>query len=554
MSQEDIRNRQKLRKKQYDDSYNEDEILPDDISLVFNVPVIKNTNELYVQKKFRSNLIDDNNYKPFPLPGKLRSNSSPNIKTISLFNNTIEKVDEEGEDDRIEEEMGEIDADAVQGESTQCPNESTDSFDNEDSEITQNLSNYYSERSKSYSKLVQISRHENMMYKLPAFIKSQSSIDELQFISPEKLNYIDQTRPINLPPKAEGDKVKHNKELQKMFKDFEKVNVSEYSISSASLKSVECDASWDGLLNKDNFNKRVVQDKNMVRKLNWDSNCPESERYRYFMKILNFHSDRSLKIEENYHRLMHVYDNLISSIRTNRNLEFDKIISFTLKKPIISSNVKDVESFRRDYNTLLFLKSIDNSLHKHDESFLIPMILALFPHNTLLEQFQLVELLDSEIFNKELVLAINDDFSAWSTKLPKKIAKYLANFNLKEFDSLSFNKLFEILLQFNDKLPLSISATSGPISASPVSCSLEVVYKFLQLLAVYNINLKTRLLNHKKIFGSLLVVVIKYYHINWLDINELIEDNKSIKLNFNTNNQINSHNFFEKWFNVFKNT
>lgn len=557
LSQEEIKCRQKLRKKQYDDSYNEDEILPNDIDLVFNVPVIKSQNELYVQKKFRSNLIDDNNYKPFPLPGKLRSNSTPNMRTLNLINLSTTQINE-----TVEEEYEAKPGDNDESYDKNSNDSNSDSFENDDSEIINNISNYYNERSKSYSKLAQINRHENMMYKLPSYVRSQSSIDDLQFISPEKLQYVDQTRPINLPPKTEGDKTKHNKELQKMIKDFERHSLSDASsVSSIIINDNESKASiksWNDLLNSENFNKRIVSEKNVVRKLNWDSNCIEPERFNYFMRLLTFHvnSESVSKIDSKYEELFKVYGNLNESIKKNRNIEFDMIISKAMTKPLISSYATNIPSFKSNYSKLLFLKSIDNSLHKHDEIFLIPILLILFPNIDTRDHYKMIDLIDSEIFNKNLILAANNDFSQWGQKLPRKMSKFLANIDLKEFDNLTFNKVFEILLQFNDKMPLSISAgpsASTSLPSSQISCCLEIVFKCLQLMLIYNVNTKTKLINHKKIIDSFVVVVVKYYHINWMDLGDLVDNNKSIKLNFNINNSVNLSSFVDKMFGVFKN-
>ena len=40
------------------------------------------------------------------------------------------------------------------------------------------------------------------MYKIPNFIKSNSSLEDLHLISLEKLSVIDSTRPSHLPPKS----------------------------------------------------------------------------------------------------------------------------------------------------------------------------------------------------------------------------------------------------------------------------------------------------------------------------------------------------------------
>ncbi|EGV65256.1 hypothetical protein CANTEDRAFT_119393 [Yamadazyma tenuis ATCC 10573] len=533
LSQEEIKTRQKLRKKQFDDSYLEDDILSSDLSFVFNVPVMKSQSELYFKKTIRKNLVDDDHYKPFPLPGKLRSNSTPNLKPLNTSSiNVSDSVIEE------DESQGTID---------------------DDSQIVDNISNYYSQRSKSYSKLVQMSRHENMMFKLPAYVKSQSSIEDLNLISPEKLNFVDQTRPIYLPPKPETDKAKHNKEMQKMLKDFER---SSFTFESSH------ESDWSSLINDKNFARRVVNEKNIIRKMNWDSNCPESLRYEYLVSLLTYNNpDLTKKVDDNFTNLNSVYSSLNDSIKRNRNIEFEKVVKSVSERPLFSSNLSlasnltrpDSKAFKKNFLTILFLKSIDNNLHKHDETFLIPVIVLLFKDRSTQEQFRLIELINHQIFTKELKVEVNKTFERWSSKLPKKIDNYLQNFNLKEFTNLDFNRFFEVLIQFNDRLPLSMSASlpSTPVSAGANrhidSCSLELIYKFLQLLIIYNVNSKTKIFNHTKIIQSYLIIIIKYYHINWNDFNELIKLNKSIKLNFNTNNSINLNNFNDKWKVIFKN-
>lgn len=593
LSQEDIKKRQRLRKQQYEDSYNEDEILGNDMDLVFNVPVIKNQNELYMKKNIRNNLVDNDNYKPFPLPGKLRSNSSPNVN-LSV-NTSIDSLHEIPEPDNsrilddhlaesthaysqeiIEEEDEDADEQGSIDDTSFGSNEHTKDFNASsdfvnDSQIVSDISNYYTQRSKSYSKFVQMSRHEHMMYKLPNYIKSQSSIDDLNLMSPEKLMFVDQTRPINLPPKASNDKVKHNKELHKMINDFNN-NGFGFGEETNFNEEINCENDWDQLLklDDDRFVKRLVNEKNVVRKLNWDSNCPSSERYDYFMRLLTIPMDGNSAQEltdslvQSFNRLENVYSNLSESIKVNRDVEFDKSINDLISRPLINSIINtplmEVDSFKKRFKKLLYIKSLDNNLHTHDETFLIPISLIIFPTKSLLDQYIMIEVLNQQIFNKDLIYNVNNNFDDWTTKLPKKASKFLNNINLKEFDGLNFNNLFKILLQFNDKLPLSMSASnpSTPIMNLSYkklmisSCSVELIFKFLQLLVVYNVNSKTKSINHLKLFQSFLMVVIKYYHINWLDHNELTKNNKSIKLNFNIDNLVNLNSFNDKWKHIFK--
>lgn len=529
LSQQEIKTRQRLRKKAYDDSYNEDEILSNDIDLVFNVPVIKNQSELYLKKNLRTDF--DDKYKPFPLPGKLRSNSTPNIKTGNLsINSSMSSINTHNDTDHN-----------ITNESIIEEDSSSFEDGDEDSMIISNISNYYNERSKSYSKLMKSSRQDNLLYKLPSFVKSQSSLDDLNLMSLEKLTVIDQTRPINLPPKNSNDIMKHNKELQKILNDLhDEVNFKDDD---------EFRTDWIKLF--DNLLIKLSTQKNLIRKLNWESNCIHEERFNYFMKIL-LKDENSDKIDEKFHDLMKIYENLNESIKTNRILEFNKIFQDLINKPLFHS--LNLLIYKQQFLDLMFLLSLDNNLHKHDEIFLIPITLILFPEVEIIEKFKFLRLFNDKIFNKDLIMNINENFENWSVKLPKKVRPFLNNFNLKEFTNLNFLKFLEILLQLNDKLPLSISASnpSTPILKNNIkSCNLEIIYKFLQLLVIYSVNSTSKNYNQLKIFQSFLMVLIKYYHINWNDFNDLIKLNKSIKINFNMDQGINLNNFVDKWRNIF---
>ncbi|CAH6718507.1 hypothetical protein CLIB1444_01S08284 [[Candida] jaroonii] len=533
LSQQEFKTRQKLRKQAYDDSYNEDEILSNDIDLVFNVPVIKNQSELYLKKNLRTDF--DDKYKPFPLPGKLRSNSTPNIKTIHSssnlsINSSVSSITYPNDHNITNESIIEEDSSSFED-------------GDEDSMIISNISNYYNERSKSYSKLMKKGRQDNLMYKLPSFVKSQSSLDDLNLMSLEKLTMIDQTRPINLPPKNSNDIMKHNKELQKILNDLHDNELKDFKDHD------EFRTDWVKLF--DNLLIKLSTQKNFIRKLNWDSNCIEEERLNYFMKIL-FKDENTEKIDKSFHELMEIYNHLNESIKTNRILEFNKIFQDLINKPLFHS--LNLIIHKQEFLDLMFLLSLDNNLHKHDEIFLIPITLILFPETELIEKFKFLRIFNEKIFNKELILNINENFELWSTKLPKKVRPFLNNFNLKEFHNLNFLKFLEILLQLNDKLPLSISASnpSTPILKNNIkSCNLEIIYKFLQLLIIYSVNSTSKNYNQLKIFQSFLMVLIKYYHINWNDFNDLIKLNKSIKINFNMDQGINLTNFVDKWRNIF---
>lgn len=514
-SQMEIKQRQQLRKKQYDDSCNEDEILSNDIDLVFNVPVVKNQTELFFKKNLSTSI--DDKYKPFPLPGKLRSNSTPNFKP----DGGVESV---------------VTADSSIIEENEDGNSLEDSID-DDSQIASNLSAYYTERSKSYSKLVKISRKEDMLYKLPNYIKSHLSIEDLDLISPEKLGIINSTRPINLPPKLDTDIIKHNREVQKIYRDFEHVEIN-------TKDDDDYKQDWINLL------ETPVMNKHVMRKLNWNSNCPEPQRFEYLTGILS-NPDLDRTIHDNFNKLFEVYDHLNETIRTSRRQEFtalyDKITAKPLFRCLHDSNQ------REEFIHLMFLKSLDNSLRRHDEIFLIPVVLLTFEDIRLESKFKLIELLNMQIFTKEFVSELNRDLGLWLTKLPKRLRPLLESISAKEFVNLNLIRFFEVFGQLNDKLPLSLSASnpSTPILNKNISCSKELGYKFLQLVTVYSIS-QARIVNMTKLIESFLVVLLKYYHINWLDFGDLLKSNKSIKLNFNMNSVIDLNNFNDKWWNMFK--
>jgi hypothetical protein len=634
ISSKETKERQQLRKKMYEENYNDDEILSNDLDhLVFNVPVIKNHSELYMMNSqstpgssnssksslnrknsiLHSDLIadnDNNKYnihptnsnltsnsgKPFPLPGRLGSHVDlSNVQDSRKLN-----------EDRIDEEDDEI------ANST-----------NDDSEVTQNITNLYNQRSASISKLIKISREQNMMYKLPNFIKSQSSMEDLHLISPEKLNLIDQTRPINLPPKTTIDKSKHKKEFQKVLSIYE---INTKNLNDARKKSnqfhMQNQQLWIKVVlsmidepDQKLFNKSFGNQKHTIRKLAWDSNIPATFRFPFFMKILssNCNSHDSVNTINNSFSLFdQKYENLSETIRSNKDVEFDKTIEAVMKRPLFDAILKEVnndfcpDEFASNFKYLLYIKSLSEfGLHKHDEIFLIPILLILFQNNqTLQEIYCMLELINQQIFDREFLAHFNKVLSKWnnlkaSYSESNHLYKFLSKFkSLSEFDNMTSNTFFEILIQFNDKLPLSLSAPSTPIMGqsnqfnfvpSPNSSNLsfvsnmtenipeditprtsnsnnsedyindinssaaQLVIMLLQLLIVYSNSIKSKSKNHLKVLQSFLMATFKYYHINWNDYSDLIKNNKSIRLNNSADQVMNLSNFVERWKDNFKN-
>ncbi|KAI5952180.1 SBE2 [Candida margitis] len=554
LSSQESKERQMLRKKKYEENDHDEEILSTDLdSLIFNVPVIKN-NELYsLQKgsstnlgksKSRSNsgssstvtilsrndlVGDDNdkyNIRPCPLPGKL---STTNLPTVHANN----------EDSIIEED------------------EST--FD-DDSEITANISDFYSQKSASVSKLIKMTREQNLMYKLPSFIKSQSSLEDLHLISPEKLNFLDQTRPINLPPKSSVDITKHNREFTKSLSSFETIVKTQHdsrikTVQTALLHQQQWIKNLDSLMDLDTkqFNKKFTSEKNQLRKLAWDCNVPASLAFQFLLKILsnNYSSQDSINTIRNSFELFdQKLQGLTEVMKQSKNREFNKIMDSVLSKPLIASSGVDMSQFQTNFIHLLYIKSMsETGLSEKDHS-TIPIILVMFPHQSVIDIYCLLELINQEIFNREFTS---------SYKAPSG-----------ETSELTFNDTFRLMLQFNDSLPLSLSAPSTPIvdqgKFEPLddnakdqdqdqngtnfvhtSASIEIVTKLLTLLVVNSQSTKTKLKNNSKLIKSFIKTIFINFHIGWNSYDELVKMNKSIRINNCSDQRLNLEKFVARW-------
>lgn len=596
LSAKETKERQQLRKKLYDDN-DDDDILANDLD-IFNVPVIKNHAELYINNNSskylsRHDLVtDDSKYnvnsstdmKPCPLPGRLNSTSD-----ISCSSNIRTDIS----DDSILEE-----------------NENSFSLgaDN-DGEISQNISNFYNQRSESVSKLKKMTREQNMMYKLPTFIKSQSSIEDINLISPEKINCLDQTRPINLPPKTNTDKSKHNKEFQRVLNNYENnTKLFNESRKRVSESIVNQQQQWFKLMmsNEKEFNKKLSSDKVMVRKLSWESNCPDKFRYEFFMNALSQDNEQTItNLKNSFEASKNKYNNLSHSIKINKDIEFKNLIDLILQRPLYDSIMKEfnensevnfsLDDFKTDFKYLLYIKSLSESgLRKQDEIFLIPFFLILLQNeNTMQEVYVLIELINHEVLDGQFLKELNKSFGAWTSvhnfSSSSILYKFLYKFNnLKEFENLNSIHFFEMLIQINDKLPLSLSAPSTPVVsqsgqfsfASPKtnggdsnnssktnsidqmselsiqnalnSSAYNLILKFLQLIIVYAHSKKTKSKNNLKVFQSFLMIIFQYYHINWNNYSELVKLNRSIKLNNSADQSANLECFVDKWKDAFK--
>ncbi|KAI5965883.1 SBE2 [Candida pseudojiufengensis] len=579
LSYQESKERSILRKKKYEENDDDEEILSNDLdNLIFNVPMIKNHNVIYKSSPYQntsrsssnsnnssnSNLTilsrndllvgdgsDKYNIRPCPLPGKLSTTNLPTLNTQK--------------DDSILEEEEE---------------EPQNSSFNDDSEIIQNISQFYTKRSESNSKLMKLSRETNLMYKLPSFIKSQSSLEDLHLISPEKLNFLDQTRPINLPPKSSIDKSKHNKEFNKNLNNFESHlknqqdsrsrNFQQYLILRQSwLKELSLLMELD---NK-NFNKKLTNDKNHLRKLIWDCNVPTVNdlNFNFLIKVLsnNYSSQDSIHTIKNSFELFNKkLDSITGVMKQNKDIEFNKILDNILTKPILSARKNfDIEKFKLNFINLLYIKSISETGLNEKDYILITILLVIFPQISKLNIYILLELINQEIFNRDI---LNSKFQS---------SKFDNN------DQITINEFLKIILQFNDNLPLSLSAPNTPIvdqnssfrnsttttsnsssssrSSSQISLSLEeeniesstseIIIKLLTLLIINSQSLKTKNKNNLKLIKSFLKTIFSQFHINWNNKSDLLVGNKSIRINFCSDQFLNLEKFINRWSNDYFN-
>lgn len=627
----ETKERKQLRKKLYDDNEYDDEILLNDLDFVFNVPVIKNHAEIYVSNntpKFlsHSDLVGNNDGNKYntgkfapnsPATSRTsfqpptRSNSSRSLGDVSRLNNSSVVAEnsileeEEDQDRSLESEF------------------SSTSFLSNDTEITHNISQFYNERSISFTKLAKQSREQNMMHKLPNYIRYQSSIEDLNLISQEKLDAADQTRPINLPPKSVNDKMKHNKEFHKVLTNFEaSTKTNNESRKKLYEQFISNQQQWFKLMlslkDQQEFNKKLSADKVVVRKLAWDSNVPHRSIFDYFHKFLMYQSnEETIKDIENLFKSSDSkYQSLSQQMKLSKDNEFDNLIESVLDRPLFRSILQeheenpesafDVAKLKSSFRYLLYIKSLSESgLKKHDESFLIPVFLILFHDQSASEVNLIIELFNQQILSSKFLSDLNKSLGNWSSlsswSSSNIIYKTLSKFSsLKEFEHLNANNFFQILTQINDKLPLSLSAPSTPITAqtgaftmpsSPTpplpgnasgissprisattsvsslndalqslstanagftSSAFNLIVRFLQLLVVYSNSLKSKSKNNLKVFQSFLLIVFKYYHINWNSYDELIINNKSIRLNHSLDQAANLDSFADKWKDAFK--
>ena len=607
----EARERQQRRKKMYEENENDDEILSNDLDLFFNVPVIRNHADIYRKPSFsaqnknvkisREDLISnkDDNYgslhrsvsmKPTPLPPNLTSfstssfSSTSDLPNTSLNSTAIAEHSIEEEDESREESTFSVSMDS-------------------DMAITQNISEYYNDRSESFLQSARNDRDNEVMYKLPQYVKSQSSIEDLRLFSPEKLVLVDQSRPIHLPPKAEHDKSKHAREFQKVLSNLEITSKSTFdSRKKLSESMIMHNQHWLKLIlsisDEKDLKRKFNDDKNAIRRLNWDSVCPDQCKFQYLMKVLSYDSAKMVEsLSSGFTVAQEKVSNLSPSMKATKTYEFTDIMNSVLRKPLYDSIMKelskdDVSLFRENYMKLLFAFSLsedEDNLRRQDELLLIPVFLIVFQDSESLQNiYTLIKLIDRKVFNRLFFRQLGDVLGKWSTRSfssSSQLYKFLRKFHdAGEFADLSASAFCEMLTHMNDKLPLSKSAPSTPIVAqsgfnfdvrpaanfAPKTNSIDggevridaslcmnsaafsLVFKLIQLVVTYSFATKTQSKNNLNVIQSFLMVIFKYYHINWNDYRELIRCNKSIRINNTADATTNLDSFTSKWVETFK--
>lgn len=602
----ETKERKQLRKKLYEENDNDDVILSKDVSLVFNVPIIKKHHELYSQPhQSRTSYlshdelmkVDDNKYhaikqqiRPCPLPGVLSQNRGKSAT-----------------------EVHHVSADNTQDESSFSDFHST-SFNSVDTdeEVSKNISEFYALRSESYSKLVRASR-DSHIYNLPNYVRSQSSIEDVTLISPEKLEMINQSRPINLPPKSSDDVSRHKREINRVLKSVETSNKS-HSLSrqrmSENLASVQM--TWNKVFATTQEKELAFvlnTEKERLRTIIWESHTHDSLTYTFFNRVLqlNLGAEAVKHLRSEYEKVELSHLSLSEQMKATKNAEFDVIISHVTTRPFINNFLLearehtliefDYSAFVKDFRHLLYLKSLsEGGLKKHHQIFVIPVFLILFRDEKLADVYFMIEMFDAEIFLEEVLAQMSQKLSCWrnllSMSYSSAVYKVLRRFSsLEEFDSLNSTTIFELFLQFNDQLPLSLSAPSTPIlsrgsflsfskipeeppnnnsldsvpSSNSSEClmgsvltynaAISSLYKllvtFLQLLVIYSRSRK-RNQNYGKLMQSFLLTIFDYYHIGWNTLEELLKNNASIRLNHTNDQWTNLESFTTKWKQVFK--
>ena len=191
-----------------------------------------------------------------------------------------------------------------------------------------------------------------------------------------------------------------------------------------------------------------------------------------------------------------------------------------------------------------------------------------------MEIYCLLELINQEVFQRDFLHELNCKLNQWgaSKTIPKSLSS--RNFTASEFEGLNYNWILEMILQFSDQLPLSLSAPSTPIldqprqwesqhqqaqqqqpesqepqipEEEPSPACLQLISKLFTLLIVYSNSIKTKTKNNLKVWESFIIAMFVYYHLNWNDYEELIKKNIPIRLNNSHDSRENLDCFVRKW-------
>lgn len=431
---------------------------------------------------------------------------------------------------------------------------------------------------------------QNVMYKIPNFIKSNSSLEDLHLISLEKLSVIDSTRPSHLPPKSMDERKKHNQQIDKILHN--KNNSSPHLIKSPTTRTSFNGS--DSLSNNDvvvvynqefinlveelqqatdskTFSKKFQSQRDMIRTFAWTLNIPNDQCFQFLLKILSLNQscqDSLNTIKKSFLLFETKFNNLPESIKSNKMMEFNKLCQEIMTKPLFKTiPLEEQVEFMEKLKLIWNIKAISESGLNQDEIFLISILLKVFPQKSCQDIYCLLELINQEVLTKEFKQKFNNNLLKWNN------LNQLYKFQIipGEFQNLSFNSILQILLQFNDQLPLSLSAPSTPIIGAPSpsidttfisattpspaelkSCSTQLIIKLFTLLIIYSFSYKTKLKNNIKILETFIMIIFNYYHLNWNNLLQLIKENKSIKLNYTADQLINLNSFVDKWKYVFK--
>lgn len=603
---QETKERQQLRKKLYEENNDDDVILSNDLSLVFNVPVIKKHHEIYNHSKgSRSSYFshddimkaEDNKYnvvkqqmRPCPLPGVLSQNRGKSASNLH-YNHSESGHDESSFIDVHLSSFNSVDT---------------------DEEVSRNISDFYALRSESYSKLVRASR-DSHIYNLPNYVRSQNSIEDVSLVSPEKLELIDQSRPINLPPKSSDDISRHRREINKVLKSVETTSKSNNLLrqkKSESLTSVQL--TWNKVFSAAQGKDLATvlnAEKERLRTIIWESHTHDNLTYSFFSRVLELNLGEAMvnHLKSEYHKVELTHQSLSEQMKATKNAEFDTIIAHVIARPLINNFLReareceqsgfDHNAYVRNFRYLLSLKSLsEGGLKKHHQMFVIPVFLFLFRDESLADVYLMIEMFDAEIFLEGVLGDISKKLSCWNNLSSMSYSstpyKVLSRFSsLEEFDSLNASTVFELFLQMNDQLPLSLSAPSTPIISrgsflsyskimeepnnnsldsvpstsnssdclmnsvltynATISSSYKLLITFLQLLVIYSRSRK-RNQNYLKLVQSFLLTVFDYYHIGWNTAEELVKNNSSIRLNHTNDQWTNLESFTQKWKLAFK--